>query len=140
MIGRGPPRSTRHMYCYARGGRTVRGAKAPDPVDVCETLSLTHLRMVPPLHRHADRPPQQLVPVRLGAPLAHQQRVNLRGAETEGQWVNTQRPVTHVELGGTTAIISQLCYRLRVRFLSIKKHNINKERFKDNPLICLYIY
>lgn len=33
---------------------------------------LTHLRMVASLHRHADGPSQQFVPVRLGAPLAHQ--------------------------------------------------------------------
>lgn len=38
---------------------------------------LTHLWMVPPLNRNADCPPQQLVPVQLGAPLAHQQRVYL---------------------------------------------------------------
>lgn len=47
--------------------------QAPDPPSINSKAGLlTHLRMVASLHRHADGASQQLVPLRLGAPLAHQ--------------------------------------------------------------------
>lgn len=39
--------------------------------------SLTDLGVMPPLDRHTDSPPQQLVSVRFCATLPHQQRVYL---------------------------------------------------------------